>query len=469
MMTMESTRSKDPALAAFRTMSAPFVVRGSPGEGPAHLVPGNDAAVRLLERGRADPDALAELGRLLDRHESSFTLHWLSSTYRVQTCVLLGGRRGALLVDVGPAPTHRIEEELWAECSRRSPVPIIYVQVSPGACDVRQCTVVAVNDAARRLARWSDGEPVGRPLSAAFGRALGDVDWDQLSGVITTEGTIRELRCVSEQGPLRIRACFHGARIGMALEDVTYEAHIERSLTRQAERLAQCEHDLDQLTLTVALGVEEPLRVLRQSADLLLREPDVDGPRRAALDDLVGACRSARHTLNCVLEYVRMSEQELTARRVPLRSLLERLLEGLADNILKAGAQVALGRLPVVWGVEPELELIVRALLLHALESAGEPSADAPERSLRVTASATRDGWRIAIHEVSRPAFEAEDTLADGIEPSGAAVMSGGLPLVICRRIVERHGGRIGIFTDDAEGQTIWFEWPGHAREAREI
>jgi signal transduction histidine kinase len=114
--------------------------------------------------------------------------------------------------------------------------------------------------------------------------------------------------------------------------------------------------------------------------------------------------------------------------------------------------------LPVGMGNEQELVRLLQNLIANAVKyRADEPS--------RVSISATRidSVWRIAIRDNGR-GFRPEYATAI-FEPfkrlQGHAVSGSGLGLAICKRIADRHGGRIWAESQEDVGSTFFVELPG--------
>jgi light-regulated signal transduction histidine kinase (bacteriophytochrome) len=137
---------------------------------------------------------------------------------------------------------------------------------------------------------------------------------------------------------------------------------------------------------------------------------------------------------------------------------LERALANLQALVQESGATVTSGELPQVLGDETQLTQLFQNLVGNALKFRGK---EAP----RVQVAAERQGaeWRFTV---------ADNGL--GIEPQyferifiifqrlhGKEEYPGtGIGLAICKKIVERHGGRIGLTSQPGEGTTFWFTLP---------
>ena len=131
------------------------------------------------------------------------------------------------------------------------------------------------------------------------------------------------------------------------------------------------------------------------------------------------------------------------------------------EEIAEFGAELSGDELPTVLGDEPQLERLLLNLIANAIKYAG-PS---PPR-MRVTATRDRAGWTIAVADEGM-----------GIEPgteerifelfergtSGRPMRRGsgrGIGLATCRRIVERHGGRIWATQNEPKGSILQFTLP---------
>ena len=133
-------------------------------------------------------------------------------------------------------------------------------------------------------------------------------------------------------------------------------------------------------------------------------------------------------------------------------------LEGLHESIHEAGAEVTHGELPTLRADRLQLAQLFQNLVGNALKF----RSDAPPK---IHVDATRDGdfWRFAVRDNGI-----------GIDPQFQERIFGvfrrlhterqypgtGIGLAICRRIVERHGGRIWVESELGQGATFCFTLP---------
>jgi light-regulated signal transduction histidine kinase (bacteriophytochrome) len=126
--------------------------------------------------------------------------------------------------------------------------------------------------------------------------------------------------------------------------------------------------------------------------------------------------------------------------------------------IEEAGAVVTCDELPSVVGDHTELVQLVQNLVSNAMKYRGE---HAP----RIDISAKREGaaWAFAVHDNGIGIAPKYHDRIFGVfkRLHGRDIPGTGIGLAICRRIVEKHHGRMWVESKEGAGSTFWFTLPG--------
>jgi signal transduction histidine kinase len=284
----------------------------------------------------------------------------------------------------------------------------------------------------------------GRPLDIEHRLLInGTVTWSRLRAEISAQPT--------------------GGEILGTVQDITERRQADESLRHQAEELARSNTELEQFAYVASHDLREPLRMIASFVDLLGRRYgdrlDQDG-----LDFIAfareGAARMDRLVLD-LLDYSRIGRICKPMQTVDLGVLTDRVVRALTLKIAESGADIVLPTppLPNVTGDPDELVRLLQNLIDNAIKYR-EPS-----RPVRVTVSAERHGGEVTI------------AVADngiGIDPQYYDRIFGifqrlhtresfegtGIGLAICKKIVERHGGRIWVNSVPGAGSTFFFTLP---------
>jgi PAS domain S-box-containing protein len=211
---------------------------------------------------------------------------------------------------------------------------------------------------------------------------------------------------------------------------------------RAEEALRKTNAELEQFAYAAAHDLQEPLRVVATHTELFLRrhvaETD-DGARQTARFIQQGV-RQMQALVRDLLVYSRaVHEESHTLVAVPLDEALDQAIAAVdGDN---SGARIEREPLPRVIGEPGQLAQVFQNLLSNAMKyrRAGEPPV------VRVWAERADSEWVIAVRDngIGFDPQYAERIFGLFKRLHRDAYPGTGVGLGICRRIVERHGGRI--------------------------
>jgi len=222
---------------------------------------------------------------------------------------------------------------------------------------------------------------------------------------------------------------------------------------RDAERrdfLAMVIHDLRSPLSTVTAYVELLAEQVEGSLDERGRE-DLQRVRRGLreMGDLVTE----------LLEYASVDAAPLRRAEVDLDSLVRELVHDRVGPATVPGATVRIGKLPTVHGDPSMLRRLIDNLLSNAIKySVADRGLD-----IEITASREKDGYRIEVADrgIGIPRSEWSSIFNAFHRSSGSGDRAGtGLGLAICQRVVNRHGGQIGVTENPGGGTRVWFTLP---------
>ena len=235
-------------------------------------------------------------------------------------------------------------------------------------------------------------------------------------------------------------------------------------ITEQREALAALERsnlELQQFAYVASHDLSEPLRMVSSYLNLLRRryrgrlDPDADEFIEYAVD---GAARM-RALIEGLLAYSRAGRSEETPEPVQLGSVTADVLRSLAAAMVEAGAEIEISDLPVVLGVRGQLEQVLQNLMANALKFRADGRArvwvreeDAAPGMAQI---AVADGGIGIAPSEREHVFEMFGRLHDRETYEGT-----GIGLAICRKIVERHGGRIWVDEREGGGTVFRFTLP---------
>ncbi|WP_193609352.1 sensor histidine kinase [Nocardioides lijunqiniae] len=289
--------------------------------------------------------------------------------------------------------------------------------------------------------------------------AIGDVRFYASHKLVTPAGIAIGTLCVFDTEPRALDTQQVGALATLADRVVDV---LELSLTtkRLAETLSQVEDSNQRLASfagQVSHDLKSPLTSVTMSLELVhdhLTEGADPQEARWLVDRALQGSQRMALLIDDVLDFARVSGS-LKLTSVDLGALLGDvrvdLESALADVRLEARS------LPTVPGDQVQLRALLQNLVGNAAKFrvAGRPPV------VRVGARPTAGGWRIEVTDNGPgvPAGDRERVFLP-LARAASSVDGSGIGLATCRRIVEAHGGAIGLDEADGGGTVAWFELP---------
>jgi len=270
-----------------------------------------------------------------------------------------------------------------------------------------------------------------------FDEQVRDLDQAQRDGLVTLAERVVDVLELS----LRSR------ELSATLAEVeAVRARLEKSNERLASFAGQVSHDLKSPLTTVALS----LGMIR---DELARRPD-QAAALPLLDRAIGGSDRMAALIDDILAFARLGG-ELTRSDVDLGQLLTQVRADLWDRL--DGVELVAGDLPVVRGDAVQL----RAVLQNLVDNAAKYADPGRPARVQVAGRRTTTGWRVSITDNGRGVAEADrERIFEPLARADTSVAGSGIGLTTCRRIVEAHGGEIGLDPVPTGGTTVWFELP---------
>ena len=245
--------------------------------------------------------------------------------------------------------------------------------------------------------------------------------------------------------------------IGVA-HDITDRVRAKEELERTADELRRSNEELEQFAYIASHDLQEPLRMVASYTQLLERRygEHLDDTAREFIGYAVDGAKRMQLFISGLLSYSRVGTERRVTEAVELRKVFDTAIANLRIAIAESGATVETGEMPVVRGDRRQLIQLFQNLIGNALKfrKPGEPP--------RVEVGAEREGdfWRVTVRDngigldprYSDRVFTIFQRLHTRDEYEGT-----GLGLAICKKIVERHGGRIWVESKEGEGAAFSF------------
>jgi signal transduction histidine kinase len=235
----------------------------------------------------------------------------------------------------------------------------------------------------------------------------------------------------------------------------------ENAMRRRADtKLRQSNEDLRQFAAFVSHELRQPLSTIGIWAELLATsDPPLSDKQRRHLSKIgSGVTRMAR-LIESELALAQLSHGEVPKERVDLPRLVTEIRSDMGPLLEQAAGRVEIGPLSAVKADPQQLRLLFRNLIENTLKYRGDtpPVIRIEERDPNdalVCTILVSDNGQGFTPETAERIFTIFDR---GADPS---IPGAGNGLAICRRIVERHGGRITARGETAVGATFVIELP---------
>ncbi len=237
-------------------------------------------------------------------------------------------------------------------------------------------------------------------------------------------------------------------------------SELELRMKDRTAELSRINDELRQFAYVASHDLQEPLRTIGSYVQLLAKR--YKGKLDTDADEFIGfiveGVKRMHALLNDMLAYSRVTESGVRPFQTrSFESILGTVSLNLAAAIAESHAAITHDPLPEVIGDDVQLTQVVQNLIGNAIKYRGE-------RSSAIHVSAERDGdyWKFAVRDNGI-----------GIEPRylerifgifkrlhGHEVPGNGMGLAICRRAIERHGGKIWAESNPGEGSVFFFTLP---------
>jgi light-regulated signal transduction histidine kinase (bacteriophytochrome) len=325
------------------------------------------------------------------------------------------------------------------------------------------------------LWRLFAGDPLGAPDLVDESVAVA-ISACMLAGVLAIAPLFRTIKQAAEtlkraKEDLEIKVAerteeLRGANAHLAVE-LDERRRAEHRMAQYADDLVRSNAELEQFAYVASHDLQEPLRMVASFTQLLARR--YRGKLDKDADEFIGfaveGATRMQTLINDLLAYSRVGTRGKPLAPTDCGAVVKMALANLARTVEESGATVAYGSLPSVWADEVQLTQLFQNLIANAIKFKGIAP---PE--IHISAAKQDSQWLFAVRDngIGIPPEQRERIFSVFQRLHHRAEYPGtGIGLAICKKIVERHGGRIWVESQPGHGATFYFslgEGEGHDR-----
>ncbi|MEU6820828.1 ATP-binding protein [Streptomyces atriruber] len=242
------------------------------------------------------------------------------------------------------------------------------------------------------------------------------------------------------------------------VRELAFSEEARLRLDAQAAELQRSNAELEQFAYVASHDLQEPLRKVSSFTQLLQRRyaGQLDGRADQYIDFAVDGANRMQILINDLLDFSRVGRLHNAHQNVDLDTVLARTLSALSVGIEEADATITHDPLPTLVADPTQMGMLWQNLIGNAVKF--RRPGTAPE--IRVTAAREGELWRFSVTDNGI-----------GIEPEYAekvfvifqrlhtkdAYSGSGIGLAMCKKIVEFHGGTIGVDPEYLKGARLTF------------
>ena len=264
------------------------------------------------------------------------------------------------------------------------------------------------------------------------------IDVDMAFVTVDYEGT----RCI--QGIVRSRS---GGPVTPEIQ--TYIQH----LAERIEQLSAVNRELKETALAASCDLQHPFHMISNCIQKLTEVP-LSETKKEYLNRAVNSTEQAEQLVKHLIQDAAFKVKPDAKTEADLSEILRLAQQNLEADLLNAGAGISIGPMPKVMVYRNSMVRLFENLISNAISRC----ADRPLQ-LTVLAEEKEELWNFTVKDNGSDMPPEHQEIFHGTEepPSFSAAGAG---LWLCKTIVERHGGQIGIYPDPEKGFQFKFSLP---------
>ncbi len=247
--------------------------------------------------------------------------------------------------------------------------------------------------------------------------------------------------------------------IGVCFDVTWLREETEQTIIKLNEELLRSNKELENFAYIASHDLQEPLRMVSCFTQLLAEQYNgkLDDKAREYIYYAVEGATRMSELLNGLLAYSRIHTKGKNFCDVDVCQVVDNVRKNLALKINERNAKIEVGKLPVVFADETQMTQLFQNLIANAIKFSPQ------NPNIAISSENEEDQYCFSVKDhglgIESVYFERIFNIFQRLQPR-EKYEGTGIGLAICKRIVERHGGRIWLESEPDKGSTFFFTIP---------
>jgi PAS domain S-box-containing protein len=329
--------------------------------------------------------------------------------------------------------------------------------------------ITRLNKAFEFITGRAEKDVIGKSLEILFPHALRDSSMELIRGtfkgerwevveidILHIDGTVRTLlwnsaTIKSADGKTSVSTIAQG-------QDITERKIAETMLEKTMQNLERSNKELEQFAYVASHDLQEPLRMVSSYTQLLERryKDKLDQDANDFIQYAVDGANRMQKLINDLLDYSRITSRGKDFAKVDISQILGQVISNLQYLIIENTALITNGDLPELKADESQILRVFQNLIENAIKF--KKKSELPK--IHISCIKKEGFYEFAVRDngigIDMQFHDRVFTIFQRLH-SKEEYPGTGIGLSICRRIVERHGGKIWFESKENEGTTFYF------------
>lgn len=350
----------------------------------------------------------------------------------------------------------RISEEKFNKAFMLSPTGLVLTKVSTSE-------YIEVNESFLRITGYDRDEIIGH--SALIVNVIDKVERNKILEEFQKDGSVknREVSFTKKNGEkgvllfsTEIIEINHEQCTLTIIYDISKRKAIELELNKKSEELSRSNAELEQFAYIASHDLQEPLRMITSYVQLLEKRysDKLDQDAHDFINYAVDGANRMQTLIYSLLEYSRVNRVK-PFEYIDIHDILNEVMKDLSVVIKEKAPDIQIGDLPVIFGDR----VLIGQLFFNLIANAIKFKSERPIK-IFIEGKRVRNEFQFSVADngigIQKEYIQKVFTIFQRLH-SKDKYPGTGIGLAICKKIVERHEGRIWIDSEIDKGSTFYF------------